>query len=146
MKKIFLLFILFVYASNYSLNAQNIQFDYDDAGNCIVKYKTVVLPSHVKKSNISDTTKVSPESEIISDREVLIYPNPTKGALKIEIKGQNPEKLIQYQLTDLNGRTIYRVQSEDMFYLFDMTSFPAGVYLLRVMIDDKWSKWKIIKE
>ncbi|MGC3977353.1 MAG: T9SS type A sorting domain-containing protein [Paludibacteraceae bacterium] len=146
MKKIFLLFILVVFTSIYSLNAQDIQFDYDDAGNCIVKYKTVVLPSHVKGNNRSDSTDVAPESEIISDREVVIYPNPTKGELKIEIRGKNPEKTIQYLLTDLSGRTIYRTQSEDMFYVFDMTSFPAGVYLLRVMIDNKWSKWKIIKE
>lgn len=145
MKKMFLLVALVVSTSIHSLTGQNIQFDYDAAGNCIVKYKTVVLPSHAKK-NGNDTAQIAPQSEIISEREVIIYPNPTKGALKIEIKGATPETPIQYILTDLNGKTIYKIQSANMYYLFDMTSFSSGVYLLRVMIDDKWDTWKIIKE
>lgn len=145
MKKIFLIFTLLATTVAYSSLKAQIQFDYDAAGNCIVKYKTVVLPSHVKGSG-NDTTKLAPQSEIISNREVIIYPNPTKGALKIEIKGANPEKQIQYVLTDLSGKIISKVKSADMYYLFDMISFPSGVYLLRVMIDDKWNTWKIIKE
>ena len=147
MKKTFLLFTLFtIIVCHSSLKAQDIQFDYDAAGNCILKYKTIVLPSHIKGSNRSDSTDVAPESEIISDREVVIYPNPTKGALKIEIEGTTPEAPIQYILTDLSGKIISGARSADMYYLFDMTSFPSGVYLLRVMIDNKWNTWKIIKE
>lgn len=140
---IILLFTMTVFG--FGLNAQDIQFEYDDAGNCIVKYKTVVLPSYVK-GNKKDTTKILPQSEIISDREVVIYPNPTKGALKIEIKGKTPEKPIQYLLTDLSGKIVTQAESQEMYFVFDMASFPSGIYLLRVRIDDKWSKWKIIKE
>ncbi|MFV0467616.1 MAG: T9SS type A sorting domain-containing protein [Dysgonomonas sp.] len=146
MKKIQILFIAAISAFIYSLEAQeSIQFDYDEAGNCIVKYKTVVLPSHTKRK-ANDTTQIAPQSEIVSDREVIIYPNPTQGALKIEIKGPNPESPIRYVLTDMGGNTISKAESKEIYYSFDMTSFPPGVYLLRVMIDDKWNTWKIMKE
>ena len=141
---LFILFPLCLLSFN-QIKAQNINFDYDEAGNCIVKYKTVVLPSNVK-GNKNDTTKTVPQSEIISDREVIIYPNPTKGALKVEIRGKSPERPIQYVLTDLSGKSLRQIQSQEIYYVFDMTSFPSGIYLLRVMIDEKWSIWKIIKE
>ena len=145
MRKISLFIILLVSAiASSSLKAQ-IYFDYDEAGNCIEKYKTIVLLSKVK-GNSKDTTKVDSQSEKISERELIIYPNPTRGALKVEIRGKSPENPVRYLLTDLSGKTLSQVQSDDMYYLFDMTAYPTGVYLLRIMIDNRWSKWKIIKE
>lgn len=147
MKKKLLLSFLFIFAISFSqLNAQNLQFDYDAAGNCILKYKTVVLASQVKGKNSNDSTKAIPQSEIISGREVIIYPNPTKGILKIELKGLKVEKNIHYLLTDLSGKIIKQEESKEMFYLLDMTTFQTGIYLLRITVEDKWNKWKIIKE
>jgi len=145
MRKISLFIILLVSAIASSSLKGQIYFDYDEAGNCIEKYKTIVLLSKVK-GNSKDTTKIVSQSEMISEREVIIYPNPTRGALKVEIRGKFPENPVRYLLTDLSGKTLSQVQSDDMYYLFDMTAYPTGVYLLRIMIDNRWSKWKIIKE
>ena len=145
MRKISLFIILLVSAIASSSLKGQIYFDYDEAGNCIEKYKTIVLLSKVK-GNSKDTTKIVSQSEMISEREVIIYPNPTRGALKVEIRGKFPENPVRYLLTDLSGKTLSQVQSDDMYYLFDMTAYPTGVYLLIIMIDNRWSKWKIIKE
>lgn len=146
MKKVSTFIFLIVFAVSFpSLKAQNIQFEYDNAGNCIVKYKTIVLRSDVK-SNDKDSDNLLLQSDMISGRKIIIYPNPTKSYLKINITGKIPENPIQYLLTDLNGKIIFKVQSLDMFYLFDISAFPSGIYLLRITIDNKWSKWKIIKE
>lgn len=126
--------------------AQSIQFEYDEAGNCIEKYKTVVLPSRTAKSNKDNDSIEKPEIGKISEREVVIYPNPTKGILKIEIKGVAPDTPIQYLLMDVNGKMLARKGSGDMSFEFDMTSLSTGIYFLQVIIDEKWEKWKIIKE
>ena len=145
MRKISLFIIILVSAIASSSLKGQIYFNYDDAGNCIEKYKTIVLLSKVK-GNSKDTTNVDFQSEKILDRELIIYPNPTRGALKVEIRGKSPENPVRYLLTDLSGKTLSQVKSDDMYYLFDMTAYPTGVYLLRIMIDNRWSKWKIIKE
>jgi len=145
MRKISLFIILLVSSIASSSLKGQIYFNYDDAGNCIEKYKTIVLLSKVK-GNSKDTTNVDFQSEKILDRELIIYPNPTRGALKVEIRGKSPENPVRYLLTDLSGKTLSQVKSDDMYYLFDMTAYPTGVYLLRIMIDNRWSKWKIIKE
>jgi len=150
-RKITYTFILFciLYISP-SLSAQNITFDYDAAGNCILKYKTVTLVSHIKSggsgNNSSDSIQQQPQKEMIGEREVSIYPNPTQGALKIEIKGTPIESPIYFYISDINGRILAQKESPDALYTYDMTSYPKGVYLLRVVIDGKKKEWKIIKE
>lgn len=139
------LFAFIALSALHSLQADDIEFEYDDAGNCVLKYKTVVLPARSNAKENADST-AKPQIESISGRDVLIYPNPTKGALKIEIKGEEPENPIQYLLADMNGRTISAGESTALFYHFDMSPFASGVYLLQVKIDGRWKKWKIIKE
>lgn len=141
--KIFFLFT-FMFAASF-VSADDIEFDYDDAGNCILKYKTVVLAPRSNAKEKNDST-IKPQIETISEREVLIYPNPTKGALKIEIRGKEPESATHYTLSDMNGKVVFTQESTLLFYQFDMSAFAEGVYLLQVKIDGRWKKWKIIKE
>jgi hypothetical protein len=145
-KKIFTLVLTLCLVCVTSVTfAQNISFVYDDAGNCTLKYKTVVLSSHAKK-NVTDTLSTEPQTDMIGERQVIIYPNPTQGALKIEIKGELPKNPAQFFITDMNGRVIARQETSEPLYSYDMTSFPAGIYLLRVVIDGKPKEWKIVKE
>jgi len=103
------------------------------------------LASHAKESN-TDTLAIKPQKVIIGEREVLIYPNPTQGALKIEILGPQPEQSIQLILTDINGRTLARKETTKSIYIYDMTFYANGIYFLRVVIDGKKQEWKIIKK
>ncbi|MDO9155174.1 MAG: T9SS type A sorting domain-containing protein [Paludibacter sp.] len=147
MKLIRIVFTLVLFSFYTNVSAQDITFEYDDSGNCTLKYKTVVLPSHAKQNTSStDTIATEPQKEMIGEREVIIYPNPTKGALKIGIKGSVPENPAIFLLTDLNGRLLVRKETTETIYLYDMTSFSTGVYLLRVIIDGKMKEWKIVKE
>ena len=144
MKRLIFFFLLSGLLSlNNTIKAQ-ISFNYDDAGNCILKYKTVVI-SHAKK-NITDTLAVEAQKEQIGDLEVLIYPNPTKGAFKINIKGSLPDCPFLFILTDLSGHIIARKETNESSYQYDMTNYPVGVYMLRVVIQGKSKDWKIVKE
>ena len=69
--------------------AQSISFEYDKSGNCKLKYKTVVLAraqSNHKNEQVTNTTdSTHNEVSAFGERKVIIYPNPTKGFLRIEL-------------------------------------------------------------
>ena len=60
-------------------------------------------------------------------QKVIIYPNPTKGQLKIEIQGDE-------QITNA------------LIYLYDLSGYSPGTYILKIIMGGKTSEWKIVKE
>lgn len=145
MKKITIFLFLFgLLLFNQEIKAQTIKFEYDEAGNRTLRYKTVTLTQ--AKKDITDTVATQPQKEMMGTREVLIYPNPTRGALRIEIKGPQPETAMRFILTDMSGHVLATNQTTSFNYMYDMTSYPAAIYFLRIEIDGKRRDWKIVKE
>jgi hypothetical protein len=149
MRKILLITLLF-----YTfLSAQSqIQFVYDNAGNCVLKYKTVVMsaPSRAPKSNEDEAPKNSPENQPLEDKigeiKITLFPNPTKGFLILEFENKNAETTVNYILTDINGRQIESGKSADNPLNLNLSSYAAGAYLLRISINNKKEIYKIIKQ
>lgn len=79
-------------------------------------------------------------SDVFSNPDVVIYPNPTRGSFSIKsnIGIQSAE------LLDLNGKRISLASKNDKF---DLTGFNSGLYILKLM-DDKGnhSTHRIIKD
>jgi len=121
--------------------SQIIRYEYDQAGNrtgrCIVLNKV--------SAHKTDTAAQAPQREMIGKREVLIYPNPTKGALKIEIRGPQPASPVQYVLTDINGHLLATTLDGSSSLIYDMSTYPQGVYFLLLTVEGMQSKWKIVK-
>ncbi len=150
-KKLFnFVFSLCLLCIGSTTNAQaptSISFEYDNAGNCTLKYKTVVLgPQGAKKNQNNDSIQTLPQKEMIGEREVLIYPNPTRGALKIEIRGTLPKQVIEMMLTDISGHTFASQKINESLFNLDMNAYPAGVYMLRIAIEGEQKDWKIVKK
>ena len=126
--------------------AQTIHFEYDDAGNCIVKYKTVTMQNI--KSNMPDTTLVNPDSldDIVGGIQVQISPNPTKGILQVEIQTALPDLIVSYALMDMQGVLLQRENSTNHVIPVDMSRFPTGTYLLMLTVNGKTETYKIIRE
>ena len=152
-----------------------LSFEYDLSGNRIGR-KTIVLsapqsvPSRVSRNNNDDYWEDStsteddfsifnamemPENNDVLDKfytdklnesDVVIYPNPTRGALAVEIRNKNPE--IPHQLTVLNmrGSIIFQQSSIGSYTQIDLSSQPTGIYLLRISSQNSFITWKIIKE
>jgi len=83
-----LLFILFMSICSLLHSQNKVNFGYDNAGNRISR--TISL---LKSAPTSDSEEEPPVvySEMLSDIEIKIYPNPTDGLLKVEIRNL-PEK------------------------------------------------------
>lgn len=145
MKRLYIYLILLLCSGTY-LRAQNITFEYDGSGNCTKKYKTIVLQNIQRNVVPVDTVQTPPEQGILGDYDVFIYPNPTEGALKVELVGDFGNTLnVQVTVMDINGRLINRFTCTDYQFLVDMSSYVSGNYLLKLCVGEASETWKIIK-
>jgi hypothetical protein len=146
-----MLTVLFITLSfSTKVLAQSITFDYDDSGNCKLKYKTVVMaraqakPINQKDQNPSDSTKN--QISDFGDRKITLYPNPTKGVLTIEFAGEPFESGAEYRLTDLSGKLLMHGKFDYMWLSLDLSKLLPGTYMLHIQMDGKQDVWKILKE
>ncbi len=71
-----------------------------------------------------------------------IYPNPAVDFIQIE-----GEKMSQYQLLSVDGNTILSVADiKTESIRLGLNEFNAGLYILKVLSNDSWSQYKIIKQ
>ncbi len=150
MKKILILCLLFACISPtyHTAEAENIVFEYDDAGNCVLKRKTVVLKKSKSAATQTEFTdeEEEPQTDILGGYEIIILPNPTKGMLRVEIKGGITGDPVDIMLLTTVGKTLKKDVFSGSFYTVDLTSYPAGVYILRLTQGREKKEWKIVKE
>ncbi len=84
--------------------------------------------------------------DIIADYNILIYPNPTQGLLRVETKDYNQDLDGRIAIFDMNGRIIKSVEIESQQTMIDINSQPPGIYIMHFLINGKRSAWRIIKE
>ncbi len=73
--------------------------------------------------------------------EALIYPNPTMNFVKVEV----PLADFTYQLTDLNGAILQTEQVVGMNTTVDFSELAQGVYLLKIVQNEKEIIERIVK-
>ena len=139
-----LIFLLLV-AISLTVSGQNmVSYAYDNAGNRISR-KIVLLTSnsaHAKK----DTIAPSPVEEQMGGRKLTVYPNPTKGELKVDITGGNNKDEIRIQLFSAQGIQLQSRKAAVGTTPIDMVIYPPGWYILQVKAGDKVTELKIIKQ
>ena len=65
--------------------------------------------------------------------KVSIHPNPTTGQLHVELTStKNLSKIIDYELFNLNGKLIYKGQSNTSEWDLDLSFLNKGLYLLKI--------------
>ncbi|HLP05860.1 MAG TPA: T9SS type A sorting domain-containing protein [Paludibacter sp.] len=138
-----LLLISFFSLSALLSTAQDmVSYAYDQAGNRISR-KVVALgsnPSHVQKGQ-----DPAPVEEQLGERQITVYPNPTKGQLGVGITGGDPKDPLRILLFNADGRQLYNQKAESGITSLDMTRYAAGWYVLRVQAGGKRIEYKIIK-
>ncbi|WP_374462413.1 T9SS type A sorting domain-containing protein [Chryseobacterium sp.] len=93
-------------------------------------------------SNDHINKKMEKEIDSNIDSKTVIFPNPTKGLLQIKTK-KPIEELFVY---DLAGKIIMRKEKlPEGTNTIDLTSYPQGIYLVRVHTNDLWETFKVIK-
>lgn len=138
MKNIFLLAIFFG-LSCLAWSQTKVEFLYDNAGN-----RTSRQIVNLNSAFLSDSIEIS--KEIIGEREIRLFPNPTAGVLTMDIANLKSDESIIVLVTDMAGKVLLRQVQKSANFKIDLTSQPKGFYILSSTIGNERKEWKIIKE
>lgn len=148
LKKLTLLFAIATIAA-FTLQAQTIvKYNYDNAGNRI--YRGIIVMETTLKKGTIDTDSSEYKQKILEEKlgdvTVRIYPNPTKGIIKVEIPEYKPEFKGLAALYSLKGKLLQTKVFDSSEITLDLTSYPLGTYVLKINLGDRESEWKILKQ
>jgi hypothetical protein len=138
-----------------SLNSVAMNFTYDAIGN--MSYRTIVFGSNKSGEapydeylepyyEIDSYKAIGISAEKFTDRELFIYPNPTKGLLNLTLSQVQPDDIVLIEIFTLEGIKTREVQMTSQSSIIDIGDEPPGVYLLRMTINSQTHNWKIIKQ
>jgi len=85
-----------------------------------------------------------PLSREIGLQELWIYPNPTKGIVRIEFPMLDSEAFIR--VYDANGKAIIQKAVKEPSSEINLSGEPSGIYILSIRIGSNKKEWKVIKE
>jgi hypothetical protein len=133
--------------------AQPVRYTYDASGNRVSRAKVINMPSKAKSSVGESATEETATAEapkfedILAEMKITIYPNPTKGMLRVDITGGEIPGDAKIYIYNLFGNLIRQVNGISGSNTVDISPQPPGTYIMRIVIDkDHVSSWKIIKE
>ncbi len=126
------------------LPAQEITFAYDASGNRIsreIVFQAPIINQTIDSTQINET----PFYEYFKDAIVTLYPNPTAGKLKVEIKAENQNEIKNISVFDQVGRLVYSSPSSENIIYIDLTNESKGNYVLKITLGNIERVWKIVK-
>lgn len=143
MKQTYYLFFLFVLFFTLPVQAQNtVSYTYDQAGNRLTR--TIILgQSNVKRHQPTDSVVIK---ETIGERTIKVFPNPTRGALGIDIQGGDSKEELRLIMYSGAGAVLYNQPATEGLNPIDMTQYPQGWYVLQVVSGTEKREYKIVKE
>lgn len=134
-----ILFSLFLFMSISVWADNTVQYSYDAAGN-----RTSLHPFVLRNGNGSEDD-TNPARHDLKLHSITLYPNPTEGQFKIEITGTDTFDEASIVIYNISGTLIYSNTDPGAVNDIDLSSYPDGMYLLRIRVDGETSNWKVIK-
>lgn len=139
----FQLNVAFIYPM---LPGVGVSFAYDLSGNRISR-KLVTLYSNISHVKRNDLEKVpQPIEEQIGNLHITLYPNPTKGNLSVKIDGIETPENTMIILYNSEGKMVLNSNLYENITNLNISSYPSGWYILRVIADNNHTEFKIIKQ
>ena len=85
--------------------------------------------------------------EKIAQTEIKIYPNPTTEKITLEFsESVGFENFRTLRLYSLSGQLLQEQTVHSSTTVISLAGMPAGVYMLKVRINDSVEDWKVIKQ
>lgn len=121
----------------------NYEFTYDAAGNR-TRRALVIIGKGEHPDDTEGRSSALVSQVLETDDGVKLYPNPTKGEIRLETPGS--DAIGFYLLSDSFGRTLETGKDKGPTLLLDLSRHPNGVYLLETIVGGKTTYYKIIKQ
>jgi hypothetical protein len=138
-----IIIILIIILTGYVvLHAQEIHYDYDEAGNRIER-KYITLKS-ASAGIALDSVMVE---EQIEEFKVMIYPNPTRGVLKVVIQGTEVDfESSAISIYNMQGALLYKQKPAKQSNEINLQNEACGMYFLKLLLNKKVHNWTVIKQ
>ena len=112
-----------------------------------MKYKTIVLPRLQQVQQDDEYfDDLIVEDDAFGDVRVVIFPNPTRGVLRVEFQNKPAELSVNYRLIETHGRVIATGTTTNSSLILDLSGFATGVYFLSLTMDGRTEVYRIIKQ
>lgn len=119
-------------------------YSYDNSGN-----RTERVIDLTKSAQVAYEASSSVEQQEISaeleDLDVKIYPNPTKGMLKVKVSGADAYTA-SLAIYNPQGKLIIEQVINKSINQVNLSNQPPGLYILKIIVGQNVSDWKIIKD
>lgn len=122
-----------------------IGYAYDAAGNRVKR--EIVMPASkamAKQQTFNFQNQVF--SDMLHEHSIKIYPNPTDGILKVCISGLKSTDKYSLGIYTTQGAQIMADDVSTDNFDTNISNQPAGIYLLRITVNNNSTTWKIIKK
>jgi hypothetical protein len=127
-------------------NAQTTyRFGYDDAGNRETRAVILLKNAGIVADTLQAKQAEKPLEDLIDTRAIKIYPNPTKGLLRIEFPALWDQETT-IRVYEPSGRQIVQKRAISSGNEVDLSSYPSGTYIMLIHSGQEKKEWKIIKE
>lgn len=143
----FLLFLL-LFVGYTSHSQQTVHFDYDLAGNRVLRYISAKELKAGDSLFLSPTMPDIPMDELVAEGEAafIVYPNPTPDGITIEHTGIAISGKLHYTLYDSQSKVQLQGNSNAAKTTLDLQQLQSGTYLLRLGFDGKMQVFRVIKQ
>lgn len=146
MKLIYMVIVLLLAVAVAPFIAQSqtvVEFTYDNSGNRITRTVISMKSTTIGNGELGEQS-LKPLEDQIGLQETRIYPNPTKGLLRIDFPSLDTREAM-VQVYDSHGKLIIQ-QSASISNEVDLSSCPSGFYIMIIRIGQDKKEWKIIRE
>ena len=117
----------------WKIDAQTgVCYDYDAAGNRIFRHDCISMLVS-EEQQYSDQRSIGKIETAQVQGELIVFPNPTKGAFQLQTVDFPPESDVF--LLDVSGKLLFNRKLD--YGQFNLTDYPAGTYYVKIVDGDR---------
>ncbi|MFA6922997.1 MAG: T9SS type A sorting domain-containing protein [Bacteroidales bacterium] len=105
-----------------------------------------ITDNSTQNNNASENQTAKTYEASLGSQKITIYPNPTKGELKIDITNLPQATNGLISITDMQGRVIYKSQNVNSTNTLSIANESAGNYVMKIVINGKSKEWLVVKQ
>lgn len=144
-KAILILFLTIAVVPCLAQQRGTVIFTYDANGNRITRSFSMKKINENGKNVESENPTLAEATDIFSDMEVNLYPNPTKDVVFVSVPSSESQPKLKMKLVTSTGAVLHEKELIGTIESFDLSGLSGGCYFLELSTTAESHVWKIIK-